>query len=139
MRTREEVTVPDLDIDAIVDAIEAVPVTAAVLYGSYARGEATDASDVDIAVVFDDALDSGERTRARLALIERLSTGLGTDAVDVVSLSQVSTEMRRDIFTDGICLYGSLDEAVEEDTGDKATDDPLADFDELLAQLERVV
>lgn len=139
MRTREDASIPELDVETIVEVVEDAPVTAAVLYGSYARGEETPTSDVDVAVEFDESLSSGERTRARLALIERLSTALGTDDVDVVPLLQASDELRREIFEDGVCIYGSPEEHAVEDETATSHDERLADFDELLAELERVV
>lgn len=138
MRTRDDVSIPGLDVATIVETVEDAPVTAAVLYGSHARGEATPGSDVDLAVQFDESLSSEERTRARLALIERLSTALGTDAVDVVPLSGASDDLKRDIFVDGIRLYGRVDERPVGETA-RDHDERLADFDDLLAELERVV
>jgi predicted nucleotidyltransferase len=137
MRTREDASISGLDVETIVEIVSDAPVTAAVLYGSYARGEEGSTSDIDIAVEFDESLSSTERTRARLALIERLGTALGTGDVDVTPLSKASADLKREIFEDGICLYGSVDENLPEET--TSHDERLADFDELLAELERVV
>jgi predicted nucleotidyltransferase len=137
MRTHEDASISGLDVEAIVEIVTDAPVLAAVLYGSYARGEQRPGSDIDVAVEFDESLSSTERTRARLALIERLGTALGTDDVDVTPLSKASAELKREILEDGICLYGSVDEDVPEET--TGHDERLEDFDELLAELERVV
>jgi predicted nucleotidyltransferase len=137
MRTHEDASISGLDVEAIVEIVTDAPVSVAVLYGSYARGEQRPESDIDVAVEFDESLSSTERTRARLALIERLGTALGTDDVDVTPLSKASAELKREILEDGICLYGSVDEDVPEET--TGHDERLEDFDELLAELERVV
>jgi predicted nucleotidyltransferase len=137
MRTHEDASISGLDVEAIVEIVTDAPVLAAVLYGSCARGEQRPGSDIDVAVEFDESLSSTERTRARLALIERLGTALGTDDVDVTPLSKASAELKREILEDGICLYGSVDEDVPEET--TGHDERLEDFDELLAELERVV
>jgi predicted nucleotidyltransferase len=140
MQNREDAALPGLDTEAIVDVLAAEPVRSAVLYGSHARGEGSERSDVDLAVEFDPSLSSAERTRARLSLIERLSTRLGTDEIDVVPLSRTSPELRQEILADGILLCGSPPAQAESSTESTSDhEDHLADFDELLSKLERVV
>lgn len=141
MRKREQVEIPDVDTDTVVAVLESTPVTLAVLYGSRARGTATERSDIDIAVEFDEALSSSERTHARLALIERLSAKLSTDEVDVVPISRMSDELLGDVFEDGILLHGSPERlnAYAERVSETAREDDPATFDELLTRLDRVV
>ncbi|ESS08663.1 MAG: putative nucleotidyltransferase [uncultured archaeon A07HN63] len=127
-----------VDTDAIIEVLDDAPVTAAVLYGSHARGDATADSDVDLAVVFDDSLGSVETTRARLGLIERLTARLGTDDIDVVPLARTHATLRREIYDDGIVLYGSPDALPAMDDPSPAADQ-MAAFDELLTEIERVV
>jgi Nucleotidyltransferase domain. len=127
-----------VDTDAIMQVLDNAPVTAAVLYGSHARGDATADSDVDLAVVFDDSLGSVETTRARLRLIERLTARLGTDDIDVVPLARTHATLRREIYDDGIVLYGSPDALPAMDDPSPAADQ-MAAFDELLTEIERVV
>jgi predicted nucleotidyltransferase len=127
-----------VDTDAIIEVLDEAPVTAAVLYGSHARGDATADSDVDLAVVFDDSLESVERTRARLGLIERLTARLGTDDIDVVPLARTHATLRREIDDDGIVIYGSPDALPAMDDSSPAADQ-MAAFDELLTEIERVV
>jgi predicted nucleotidyltransferase len=127
-----------VDTDAIIEVLDDAPVTAAVLYGSHARGDATADSDVDLAVVFDDSLESVERTRARLGLIERLTARLGTDDIDVVPLARTHATLRREIDDDGIVIYGSPDALPAMDDSSPAADQ-MAAFDELLTEIERVV
>lgn len=128
-----------VDTDAIIEVLDDAPVTVAVLYGSHARGDATADSDVDLAVLFDDSLGSTETTRARLTLIERLTAALGTDAVDVVPLSRTHATLRREIYDDGIVLYGSPEAIPPVDEAVRTATESMADFDELLADIERVV
>ena len=128
--------------DAIETALEEAPVTLGVLYGSHARREASERSDVDLAVAFEDGLSSAERTRARLEVIERLSAALGTDDVDVTPLATAPPELRREICADGVVLVGPAAdfEAYCDDTSrsDSHTD-RLAEFEDLLTEIERVV
>lgn len=129
-----------LDTAAIREVLDEAPVTVGVLYGSQARGDATPSSDVDLAVAFDESLSSVERTRARVALIERIGTVLGIDNVDVVPLTEVSSRLYQEILEDGHILYGSLDESARQEESRASTHEArLEAFDEILADIERVV
>ncbi len=129
-----------IDLPAIRQVLETAPVRLAVLYGSQARGEATASSDVDLAVAFEE-IPPEELTRARLALVERLTAALNTDDVDVVPLSGLSPELRHEIREDGIVLVGSADDLDAYPAREPATshEERLDAFDELLAEMERVV
>lgn len=131
-----EATPLSVDVETIVSVLVDTPVTAAVLYGSHARGEHTEHSDIDLAIVYDDSLSSVEKTRVRLSLIEQLSSALGTDAVDVVPLADAPHSLRRNIQTDGIVLYGSKELLSLEE---RDHEDRMNRFDALLADIERVV
>ena len=142
MRELDETTIPGLNVERIVRILERVPVGLCILYGSHARGEATDRSDIDLAVVFDESLSSVERTRARLGLIEQLSTELGTNDVDVVPLSETPSELLEGILTDGVLIYGSMTDlgSYRGKTPPPSTrQDQLAAFDHVLEELDRVV
>lgn len=129
-----------LDTGAIREVLDDAPVTLGILYGSQARGDATPSSDVDLAVVFEESLSSVERTRARVALIERIGAVLGTDDVDVVPLPEVSSRLYQEILEDGHLLYGTLDESDRhEESGASTHEARLEAFDEILADLEQVV
>ena len=137
-----QTSVTSVDTDTIVSVLDDTPVTVAVLYGSHARGEPTVHSDIDLAVAFDESLSSLDQTRARLSLIEQLSSTLGTDAIDVVPLSKAPVSLRREIQTDGIILYGSKGQLppVDDETHTHQThEDRMDRFDELLTDIERVV
>lgn len=139
MREIDDVASVSVDVDRLVSVLADEPITVAVLYGSHARGEATADSDVDLAVGFDDSLDSAARTRTRLRLIERVSAELGTDAVDIVPLARTGPALRRSIHEEGIVIYGSPDAVPTGEAADTTHDDRLVAFDELLADIERVV
>lgn len=141
MQTRDDVDVESVDLDAIAAIADAFPVRAAVLYGSRARGEATERSDVDVAVTFEDGLSSEARTDARLGLIERLATELETDAVDVVPLDRAPAALVDDVLADGILAYGSAEdvEALAPEASPRRSGGTLDAFDDVLADIERVV
>jgi predicted nucleotidyltransferase len=142
MRELDETTISGLDIERVVRTLERAPVTLCILYGSHARGEADGRSDIDLAVAFDESLSSVERTRARLGLIEQLSTELGTNDVDVVPLSEAPSELVAEILTDGVLIYGSMTdlEPYRGQTPPPSTrQDRLAAFDDVLEELDRVV
>ena len=142
MRELDGTTNPDLDIEAIVRILEQAPITLGVLYGSQARGEATERSDIDLAVEFEESLSSTERTRARLDLIKQLSGELETDEIDVLPLPAVSNGLLEDILTDGVLIYGSMtdvDSYRERISSTSNHRDRLAAFDNILEELNRVV
>jgi predicted nucleotidyltransferase len=139
MREATQADIESLDLNAFEDALDDAPVTLAVLYGSHARGEATVDSDIDVAVRFDAGLSPVERTRARLSLIERLSTATGTDAVDILPLTEVPDSLVHAIRHEGVVLYGR-----EDDLAGLVADRPSlaqhrAALDEVLTELDRVV
>lgn len=142
MKRRDEVTVENLDIDSIVEILDGLPVTLGILFGSYARGEATQLSDIDLAVEFDESLTSSERTQNRIALIEQLSTTLETDEIDVIPLSSAPSALVSDILMDGILIYGSkesLDGYQRRSSESETHADRLDQFESLLTDLEQVV
>ena len=84
-------------------------VSCAYLYGSYARGEATEASDVDILVVLNDHMGL-EFFTIKSELEEKLSK-----KVDLVSLDEVSNneEFIARILKEGVKIYGRRTEKVK--------------------------
>ena len=118
------------------------PVSVGFVFGSRARGEAHDRSDIDVAVAFEDT-DPGEpgHMDARLALGSDLALALGTDAVDVVDLRSAPPSLVRAVFRDGDRLAGSKDDARrlrEVLLDDTETDNrsPAERFDEALAAID---
>ncbi len=125
--------------DIVVETLRDHPVSIAYLFGSFARGEAHEQSDIDVAVAFAD--DSSGRLATRLALGADLALALGTDDVDVVDIETAPTSLVRTIFRDGDRLVGSeaearrLREAVIEDTEDDSRS-PGERFDDALAAID---
>jgi len=93
-----------VDYDAVVAAIRAaVPgVVAVYLFGSFARGDATPESDVDLAFLASTSL----RSEARWNLQEELAEML-RKPVDLVELRSASTVMRTQVLSSGRVLYES--------------------------------
>jgi predicted nucleotidyltransferase len=94
-----------LSEDEIIEACSAVfkkyPVEYAILFGSYARGDATDISDVDILV-------SSDITGLSFyGLTEDLRAAL-KKKVDLLDLSQLNNnpELLNEILRDGVRIYG---------------------------------
>ena len=117
------------DEDAVRQMVRTVladyPVTVGFLFGSLARGDATDASDIDVAVAFTDQPSVvTDHTEQRLALSTDLALELGTDAVDVVELlrdtvatydSSVAVEAPDSLIitTDRAALEAAIESAVD--------------------------
>ncbi len=91
--------------DIVAETLIDHPVSVGYLFGSLARGEAHDQSDIDVAVAFEDDQSSG--LTARLALGADLALALGTDDVDVVDLEAAPSSLVRVVFRDGDRLVGS--------------------------------
>jgi len=139
MRELDDTANPSVDTEQLRSVVVDEPITVAVLYGSHARGEADDSSDIDLAIGFAEQLDPTEQTRVRLRLIERLSTELGTDAVDVVPLDQIQPSLKRTIAEEGIVIYGDPDAVPTATDTDSTREEAMETFDELLADIERVI
>lgn len=80
-----------------------------VLYGSHARGDATPASDVDVAILAPRPLDP-ERVHATR---EALELALGRD-VDLIDLLRASTVLRHEITRHGIVLHDDGSRSVQQ-------------------------
>jgi len=125
--------------DIVVETLRDHPVSIGYLFGSFARGEAHEQSDIDVAVAFED--DSSNRLATRLALGADLALALGTDDVDVVDLKTAPPSLVRTIFRDGERLVGSETEArrlraaVVEGTEDDHRS-PAERFDDALAAID---
>lgn len=90
------------DIDKIKDFFKNQPVVRAWLFGSFARGEATDNSDVDILVDFD--------TKSRVSLFRHAAMQLALGDllnrnVDLVNERSLYPEVSDSIYKDRILIY----------------------------------
>ena len=81
------------------------PITFALLFGSAARGEAAETSDVDLAVEFADHVRDDGYSDAYLGLVEALEDALGTD-VDVVPVSAMDPSFAAVAFDEGVVVVG---------------------------------
>ena len=82
----------------VVAVLEAHNVRLAYLFGSHARGEATELSDVDLAVSFDLDVD---RRKAQGALLDALALELETDRIDLVLLEEIPAPLAFRVIRDG--------------------------------------
>ncbi len=124
--------------DIVAETLRAHPVSVGYLFGSFARGEAHDRSDIDVAVVFENGA-SGLPTK--LALGADLALALGTDDVDVVDLESAPPSLIRTIFREGDRLIGNTtDERRFRNNVRMGTEDeqrsPAERFDDALATID---
>lgn len=94
---------PDLPPYRFVERIARLPfVDAVILYGSRARGDARERSDIDIAVSAPDA-DTAQWQRV-VDIVDDADTLLGIDCVRLDALP-ADDGLRRSIETEGVALY----------------------------------
>lgn len=93
-------TVPELK-ELLTPVFERNGVRQAVLFGSYAKGNATPRSDVDILV------DSGLHGLAFFGLLEDVASSLETP-VDLLDVAQITrgSRIEREIRENGVRIYG---------------------------------
>ncbi|PSQ55938.1 nucleotidyltransferase domain-containing protein [Halobacteriales archaeon SW_8_68_21] len=132
--------------DTVAATLADHPVSVGFLFGSQARGETHERSDVDVAVVLAET-DPGDPSHvgARLALGADLALALGTDDVDVIDLRSASQSLVRAVFREGDRIVGSESDAdqlrsvlLDETDSDPRTpgerfDDALTAIDDHLA------
>jgi predicted nucleotidyltransferase len=94
--------------ETLISRLEESPVRLALLFGSYETGEATSASDVDIAVEYES--DVTEVTDVHLSLVADLMRILGRDDIDVVRLTAVDPRIAVEALDYGRMLVGTSDE-----------------------------
>ncbi len=96
-----------LDREAIIDAVVAFAekrkgIKSVMLFGSYARGEATPQSDIDLRVVVDDQEQTGLISISSFA--DEIREATGRD-VDVVTASDLRDDMAEAIEREGVKIY----------------------------------
>lgn len=97
----------------VVEEIARVPGEAALwLFGSYARGNPTPLSDVDIAYLSQDALSPPMLDRLDHALYRMLSQGLGTDELTLVDLRRAPSGLCFRVLSEGRLLHCGRPEQV---------------------------
>lgn len=80
-------------------------VKVAYVFGSQAKGTASKLSDVDIAVLLDEKLDSSQRFEMQLRLISDLTRLLGRDDVDVAVLNNASLVLAHQVLKYGRLIH----------------------------------
>ena len=91
-----------LKSDEVKDLLESNDVARLGLFGSYARGEQRDDSDIDLLVSFN-------KSKGLIAFVQlerKLSDALGRK-VDLVTENSVSPHLKDSILSDSITIYGS--------------------------------
>jgi len=118
------------------------PVAVGYLFGSQARDEADENSDIDIAVVFE-GCEPGDQGHAdaRFGLGADLAVALGTDDIDVIDLQSAPPTLVRTVFNEGERLVGSEREArrLRDRLLTNASEDERSAterFDEILAAID---
>ncbi|PSQ23840.1 DNA polymerase III subunit beta [Halobacteriales archaeon QS_9_67_17] len=104
MRARDP-EIDGVDTDGMQAYLSGTEVVFAVLFGSRATGDATDASDVDIALRFPGRLDAHERFRRRNRIDAELQT-YADGFVDVSDIVTLPTPVARAALHDGVRLVG---------------------------------
>ena len=130
--------------ETVVSVLTEHPVEVAFLFGSRARGETHEHSDVDVAVTFSD-LEPGdsEYNDTLFGLSADLASALNTDGVDVIDLERASPTLVRTVLDEGDSLVGG-ERTVRElrtrllaDSEDSQPDQsPAERFDNVLAAIE---
>ena len=95
------------------EILKGYEVKLAYLYGSYSRGEVTDLSDIDIAILFE----PGAEKRVEPLRMD-LTELLGEEAIDIVDLEKAPPRLKYNVTKDGKILLGE-DHSAEFET--KAT------------------
>ena len=139
MTAREEPHIETADLDAIRATLDATDVEFALLFGSHAQSEATDNSDLDIAVRFLGQLSDRDRFRAR----NRIDATLQAHAegtVDVNDIDALPVAVQHAALREGVVLCGDDDAVAEyreqvshayESTADERTAERQAFIDRL--------
>jgi len=95
-----------VDEKRIAQVMKAIPeVIAAYLFGSAARGETDQFSDVDVAVLLEDDLPKERRWDIEGRLLDQLFRIVGQDKADVVDLKTAPLWFQRVVITTGRVIY----------------------------------
>lgn len=139
MNAREAPHIETADLDTIRTALDGTDVEFGLLFGSHARGEATDDSDLDIAVRFPDQLSDRDRFRARNRIDATLQA-YAEGTVDVSDIDALPVAVQHAALRDGIVLCGDDDAVADyreqvatayESTADERTAERQAFIDRL--------
>lgn len=130
--------------ETVVSVLSGHPVEVGFLFGSRAREDAHEHSDVDLAVTFE-RLEPGDPgyNDALFGLSADLASALNTDDLDVIDLERASPALVRTVLDEGVQLVGTdrevrelreqLRARSEETEPDRS---PAERFDDVLAAIE---
>lgn len=93
-------------LDRVGSVLSGHPVTFAMLFGSVARGEGAETSDLDLAVEFDERVREDGYSDAYLSLLTDLETALDVD-VDVVTVASMPPRFAHVAFEEGVVVLGT--------------------------------
>ena len=111
MADRDEPNAKGVKLDGMSEYLARTPVVFAILFGSHARGDETDSSDVDVALGFPEEMDDHKRFHLR----NRIDANLQDYAepfVDVSDVDSLPISVACAALRDGVVLVGD-DQAVE--------------------------
>ena len=101
-------TVEGVDIEGVREELRWHNLEFALLFGSHARGEADNSSDVDITLRFPETMDNTERFRERNRIDAELQA-YASGFVDVSDIETLPTPVAHAALRDGIRLVGDRD------------------------------
>lgn len=101
----------ELDRDALADCLSEYPLSLAVLYGSWGRGEVTTLSDLDVAVAFEGSVPEERRGELLDELTVAVTRETGFEAVDLVDLDDAPPSLGYEALSSGVLLVGDASEA----------------------------
>ena len=81
------------------------PICALYLFGSYAADRATPLSDVDLAILLEQAVPREDYFKYRLNYMAEFSSLLGAEKVDVIVLNDATPDLAYNIVKDGQLLF----------------------------------
>lgn len=98
-KIQENLTAKILDISAYLSNVP--PLISAYLFGSYAREQQDQVSDVDIALLFHHDLSDEQVDKLELSIWQKLTAILRTDEIDLLTLNQAPLSMQFEIIRTG--------------------------------------
>lgn len=110
---RDALSIEGADVDALGELLDQHPLSLGLAFGSRVTGEATEDSDLDVAVRFEDHVDESERFRLLDRLTVEIEDGTGIASVDVVDLDRIGPHRAYEALRSGLLLLGAEADRVE--------------------------
>lgn len=80
-------------------------IAVAYLFGSFARGQASALSDIDIAILLEPPLDAAARFSLRLRVTKDIKALMGDQEIDTIVLNDVPLALSYRVIRDGVVLH----------------------------------